>query len=149
MESAAAYRGPFMAYWNDTGRVMISSSMDVSSRYAGSLCAPNGFIVQHIAKNSVDCTPGSPNSLIVLKADWEYSASENLRYSFELVPDPWKTYSETEYTIIADTLNPVTEEYPNRNPYIGIFPIARVKDSGEIEQLQFGHIVDYGRWWRI
>ena len=37
---------------------------------------------------------------------------------------------------------------PYRDPYIAIYPIARIEGK-TIVQLQQGHIIDYNRWWRV
>ena len=147
MESSdGRYRGPFMVNWYDGNYVLLSCPEGYmgDDSYAGSICTPDMLVVSHIKKGAISYEEGSGKTLLVLKTEF-YDGT--LKYNAEFVPDPWTTCSEADKTIVADTLNPVTASKPRRDPLIGIYPIARIAEDGSIVQLQYGHIIDYGRWW--
>lgn len=141
------YSGPFMVGWRFTGMLTISCPpeyMGGSSLYCGSLCAPDMQILTHIETANIGFTAGQENTLLVLRVIWSDS---DVSSRFEFVPDPWKSCTEETKLAAVDYLNPKTEEYPYRDPYISIYPIARIEGE-KIVQIQQGHIVDYNRWWR-
>lgn len=150
--SRASYQGPFMAYWKTPHSSLYIAAPEGSigdRNIAGSICTPDMMIAAHVPTGYISIPSGGvgENSLIVLKVNWEqiqYSSS----MTYHLVPDPWNTCSEEDKYIAVDYLNPVTSDYPTRNPWIGLYPIARISENNTIFQLQFGNIIDYGRWWR-
>ena len=147
-EISNGYSGPFMVTWLQKGIVHIGAPPEFvgGSDYAGSILAPDMQVIKHISSTNESFTEGQENTLLVLKVTW-FDDGDVLA-SFNFVPDPWKTCSEENRFITIDHLNPKTEQYPYRNPYIAIYPIARIEGI-KIAQIQRGHIVEYNRWWRV
>lgn len=148
-EGGRGYSGPFMVKWRFSGMLSISCPpeyMGGSTSYCGSICAPDMQIIGHIGANNIRFTEGQENTLLALKIIWDDEGIKNAM--FEFVPDPWKTCSNETKLAAVDHLNPKTEKYPYRDPYIAIYPIARIEGK-TIVQLQQGHIIDYNRWWRV
>ena len=147
-EGSYGYQGPFMAKWIFKDSVQISCPpefMGGNTQYCGSICAPDMQILAHISSNWVTFVEGQENTLLVLRVIWGDSGVSG--YIFDFVPDPWKSCSDAMKLAAVDHLNPKTEEYPYRDPYISIYPIARIEGT-KIVQIQQGHIVEYNRWWR-
>lgn len=143
------YSGPFAVSWYSENSVMISCKRpDYGSAngYCGSICAPDMMIVKHVQGAVVNYVPNSGNDLLVLIASW--SSGSTVNTSFRFVPDPWTTCSDADRMIAADAANPVTQEFPLRDPRVSVYPVARIISGNKIIQLQNGHIVDYNRWWR-
>ena len=146
--SSDGYQGPFMATWifKDSVQVICPPEfMGGNTQYCGSICAPDMQVLAHISSNWVTFVEGQENTLLVLRVIWGDSGVSG--YIFDFVPDPWKSCSDEMKLAAVDHLNPKTEEYPYRDPYISIYPIARIEGT-KIVQIQQGHIVDYNRWWR-
>ena len=149
VKGSASYSGPFMVKWRYSNMLSISCPpeyMGGSTSYCGSICAPDMQIIGHIGANNIRFTEGQENTLLALKIIWDDEGIKNAM--FEFVPDPWKTCSDETKLAAVDYLNPKTEKYPYRDPYIAIYPIARIEGK-TIVQLQQGHIIDYNRWWRV
>ena len=144
------YSGPFAVSWNPSreNSVLLSCAPEYMgvSGCCGSILAPDMMIVKHVSSGTSSYIPESGKTLLVLIAEWRLSGS--IETHFQFVPDPWTTCSDGDRMIAADEVMPVTEEYPHRNPHIAIYPIARISGT-KIVQLQFGHIVDCSRWWRL
>ena len=149
-EVGSKYTGPFAASWHPSREndVVISCAPEYMgvTGYCGSICTPDMMIAIHVGNNSITYAPASGNTLLVLKATW-YSDG-TIEPVFQFTQDPWTTCTSANLLIAADALNPVTQEYPYRNPRLAIYPIARISGT-KIAQIQFGHIVDYNRWWRL
>ena len=140
--------GPFMVKWLFTNMLSISCPpeyMGGNEGYCGSICAPDMQIIRHLESNNISFTPGQENTLLTLTVIWGESGVD--RHWFSFVPDPWKSCTNETKLSAVDFLNPKTEDYPHRNPYMAIYPIARM-EGNKIVQIQQGHIVDSNRWWR-
>lgn len=148
LKGAGKYNGPFaVSRINDTlYKVQAAPEfMGGDTGYAGSICAPDMQILSHIPSWEVSYSAGQENTLLVLKAIWTENGIRDREFLF--VPDPWKNPSDATKMLAIDYVNPKTTEHPYRNPFISIYPIARI-DNGKIVQIQQGHIVEYNRWWR-
>ena len=147
-EGGSGYSGPFMVKWRFSNIISISCPpeyMGGSDLYCGSICAPDMQIIRHIDANNIFYSEGQENTLLTLKIIW---GDDGVNHAvFDFVPDPWKTCSDEMKLSAADYLNPKTEKYPYRDPYISIYPLARI-EGRKIVQIQRGHIIDYNRWWR-
>ena len=137
-----------MVTWIQSGILNISAPPEFvgGNDYAGSILAPDMQVITHVSSNNISFTEGQENTLLVVRATWD--SDGDIGASFAWVPDPWKTCSEENRFITIDHLNPKSEQYPYRNPYIAIYPIARIEGI-KIAQIQRGHIVEYNRWWRV
>ena len=146
---SSGYSGPFMVRWLYSNILSITCPpeyMGGSDLYSGSICAPDMQIIRHLDMNNVFFSAGQENTLLALQVIWGDEGVNH--YIFDFVPDPWKTCTDETKLTAADYLNPKSEKYPYRNPYISIYPIARIEGT-KIVQIQQGHIVDYNRWWRV
>ena len=146
--STGKYNGPFaVSRINDTlYKVQAAPEfMGGNSGYAGSICAPDMQILAHVSSWEISYSAGQENTLLVLKAIWTENGLRDTEFLF--VPDPWKNPSDLTKMLAIDYENPKTTEHPYRNPFISIYPVARIY-IGKIEQIQQGHIVEYIRWWR-
>ena len=145
---SSSYSGPFMVKWLFTNMLSISCPseyMGGNEGYCGSICAPDMQIIRHLESNNISFTPGQENTLLTLTVIWGESGVD--RHWFSFVPDPWKNCTNETKLSAVDFLNPKTEDYPHRNPYMAIYPIVRM-EGNKIVQIQQGHIVDSNRWWR-
>lgn len=150
-ESSGAYSGPFMVRWHNSFQLRIYAPpeyMGGNTLYAGSILAPDMQVVKHISSDYESFEEGQENTLLVLKIRWDDDEDlDSYTGGFQFVPDPWKTCTSENKLAAIDHVNPKTETYPYRDPYIAIYPIARIEGK-KIVQLQRGHIVEYNRWWR-
>ena len=148
-ESSAKYSGPFMVTWRNSSLLYIESPPEYfggNGNFAGSILAPDMQVLAHIPRNGASFIDGQENTLLVLKVTWDENSGYS-GYNFDFVPDPWKTCTDETKSAAVDFLNPKSERYPYRDPFISIYPLARI-EGRKITQIQQGHIVDYGRWWR-